>query len=181
MDADELLQEQFWHDSDQVSGQVSQKRDTLESLVLSGRGKTFLGGNYTPEDIQQMNSEEILKLYNKYQAVFGGRMARSLSKSMITLYIKLVKTWLPIEEEEDLKSSLEADLVVSNSIGDFASRLYSKLGCYLAPVITALITANHLNFNLYNNINNNIDSNNNTDNYGEYSSDTTRDESEHSH
>ena len=172
MDADELLQEQLCHVSDEVTNQVTQKRDMLESLVLSGRGKTFLGGNYTPEDIQQMKSEEILKLYNKYQAVFGGRMARSLSKSMINLYTKVVKSWLPIEAEEDLKSSLELDPVISNSIGDFASRLYSKLGCYLAPVITALITLNHLDFNLYTN---------DIDNYGECSSDTTRDESEHGH
>ena len=176
MDADELLlSDQLCHGSDQIPDQVLQKRDTLQAIVLSGRGKMFLGGNYTPENIQQMNPEEITQLYNKYQAVFGGRMARSLSKTIINLYTKLAKAWLPIESEEELRSCLESDLVVSNSIGDLASKLYVKVGWYLAPIITALITANHLNLNLYNNIGNN------NDNHGEYSSDTTKDESEHSH
>ena len=148
MNADELLlQDQLC----QVPDQVSQKRDSLQTVVLSGRGKMFLGGNYTPEQIQQMNTEEINQLYNKYQSAFGGRMAKSLSKSIINLYTKLVKVWLPVESEDELKSSLETDPVISNSIGDLASKLYGQFGCYLAPIITVVITANNLNFDFYKN------------------------------
>ena len=127
------------------------QRDTLEAIILSGRGKMFLGKNYTPEDIEKMSTEEINHLYNKYKSVFGGRMAKSLSKTMVNLYTKLVNFWLPIESEEELKVNLESDPVVSNSIGDFASKLYVKFGCYLAPIITALITANNINFDSYKN------------------------------
>ena len=127
------------------------QRDTLEAIILSGRGKMFLGKNYTSEDIEKMNSEEISHLYNKYQSVFGGKMAKSISKTMINLYTKLVTSWIPIESEEELKASLESDPVVSNSIGDFASKLYVKFGSYLAPIITALITANNINFDFYKN------------------------------
>ena len=149
MNADELLNQE---EPIQLScGEYKQKRDTLEAIILSGRGKMFLGGNYTPEDIEKMNSEEINQLYNKYRAVFGGRMAKSLGKTLINLYTKLVTAWLPIESEEELKASLESDLVVSNSIGDLASKLYGQFGGYLAPIITAVITANNINFDFYKN------------------------------
>ena len=145
MNADELLNQE----EPMACGE--QKRDTLEAIILSGRGKMFLGVNYTPEDIEKMNSEEINQLYNKYRAVFGGRMAKSLGKTLINLYTKLVAAWLPIESEEELKTSLESDLVVNNSIGDFASKLYGQFGGYLAPIITAVITANNINFDFYKN------------------------------
>ena len=149
MNADELLlQDQVCDVPDHFTDQVSQKRDTLQAIVLSGRGKMFLGGGYTPENIQQMKPEEITQLYYKYQAVFGGRMAKSLGKTIINLYTKLAKKWLPVESEEELRSSLESDPVVSNSIGDLASKLYAVAGWYLAPIITTLITVNHLNIDL---------------------------------
>ena len=64
-------------------------RDTRERLVawvLSGNPKMYLGKEYTEEQINKMDCNDVNTLLNRYESVLSAQMTKSLGKSVVILY-----------------------------------------------------------------------------------------------
>ena len=61
---------------------VRDKRERPVACVLSGNSKTYLGKEYTKQQINEM----YCTLLNKYESVLSAQMTKSLGKSVINLY-----------------------------------------------------------------------------------------------
>ena len=68
---------------------VRDKRERLVACVLSGNSKMYLGKEYTEEQINKMDCNDVNTLLNRYESVLSARMTKSLGKSIINLYSNL--------------------------------------------------------------------------------------------
>ena len=62
------------------------KRERLVACVLSGNSKMYLGKEYTEEQINKMDCNDVNTLLNRYESVLSAEMTKSLGKSIINLY-----------------------------------------------------------------------------------------------
>ena len=62
------------------------KRERLAACVLSGNSKMYLGKEYTEEQINKMDCNDVNTLLNRYESVLSAQMTKSLGKSIINLY-----------------------------------------------------------------------------------------------
>ena len=62
------------------------KRERLVTCVLSGNSKMYLGKEYTEEQINKMDCNNVNTLLNRYKSVLSAQMTKSLGKS--TYYIQ---------------------------------------------------------------------------------------------
>ena len=65
---------------------VRDKRERLVVCVLSGNSKIYLGKEYTEEQINKMDCNDVNTLLNRYESVLSAQMTKSLGKSVINLY-----------------------------------------------------------------------------------------------
>ena len=68
---------------------VRDKRERLVACVLSGNSKMYLGKEYTEEQINKMDCNDVNTLLNRYESVLSSQMTKSLGKSIINLYSNL--------------------------------------------------------------------------------------------
>ena len=59
---------------------IIEKRDRLIACVLSGNSKQYLGKEYTEQQINEMDSDYINILSNRYESVLRAQTAKSLGK-----------------------------------------------------------------------------------------------------
>ena len=62
---------------------IRDKRERLVACVLSGNSKQYLGKEYTEQQINEMDCNNINTLLNKYESVLSAQMTKSLGKSII--------------------------------------------------------------------------------------------------
>ena len=60
-------------------------RDKLVACVLSGNSKMYLGKEYTEEQVNKMDCNNVNTLLNRYESVLSAQMTKSLGKSIINL------------------------------------------------------------------------------------------------
>ena len=65
---------------------VRDKKDRLITCILSGNLKQYLGKEYTEQQINEMDGNNINILSNTYKSVLSAQMTKSLGKSVINLY-----------------------------------------------------------------------------------------------
>ena len=65
---------------------VRDKRERLITCVLSGNSKQCLRKEYTEQQINEMDGNNINILSNRYESVLSAQMTKSLGKSVINLY-----------------------------------------------------------------------------------------------
>ena len=65
---------------------VRDKRERPVACVLSGNSKMYLGKEYTEEQINKMDCNDVNTLSNRYESVLSAQMTKSLGKSVINLY-----------------------------------------------------------------------------------------------
>ncbi|CAC5405718.1 unnamed protein product [Mytilus coruscus] len=94
MNAEELLSEQIVEniniddEASEVNGSLQKKkRERLSSVVAGGSSKQYLGKELQLSDIDKMTTEQINKLYCKYEARLGASMTKTLGNSFINLYV----------------------------------------------------------------------------------------------
>ncbi|CAC5369810.1 unnamed protein product [Mytilus coruscus] len=94
MNAEELLSEQIVEniniddEASEVNGSLQEKkRERLSSVVAGGSSKQYLGKELQLSDIDKMTTEQINKLYCKYEARLGASMTKTLGNSFINLYV----------------------------------------------------------------------------------------------
>ena len=122
---------------------VRDKRERLVACVISGNSKMYLGKEYTEEQINQMDCNDVNTLLNRYKSVFSSQMTKSLGKSVINLYPNLACSLLGVGNQQELSTDLECDPFLNTAMQRFTCDLYYWFGALLAPVSIGIITGKH--------------------------------------
>ena len=122
---------------------VRDKRERLVACVISGNSKMYLRKEYTEEQINEMDCNDVNTLLNRYESVLSAQMTKSLSKSIINLYSNLACSVLGIGNQQELSADLECDPFLNTAMQRFTCDLYYRFGTLLAPVSVGIITGKH--------------------------------------
>ena len=127
---------------------VQQHRKRQAALAVGGRARQYLGKTLTIDQIDNLEEEEVEKLYGCYEARLGAAMTKTLGVAALQLYTSTVSMFLPISPEEQLKllTELESDPFVEHAVSNATCELYHKFGMILAPLTVALTTLRHYRF-----------------------------------
>ena len=122
---------------------VRDKRERLVACVLSGNSKMYLGKEYTEEQINKMDCNDVNTLLNRYESVLSAHMTKSLGKSVINLYSNLAYSVLGVGNQQELSTDLECDPFLNTALQRFTCDLYYRFGALLAPISVGIITGKH--------------------------------------
>ena len=122
---------------------VRDKRERLVACVLSGNSKMYLGKEYTEEQINKMDCNDVNTLLNRYGSVLSAQMTKSLGKSILNLYSNLACSVLGVGNQQELSTDLECDPFLNTAMQRFTCNLYYRFGALLAPVSVGIITGKH--------------------------------------
>ena len=122
---------------------VRDKRERLVACVLSGNSKMYLGKEYTEQQINQMDCNDVNTLLNRYESVLSAQMTKSLGKSIINLYSKIACSVLGVGNQQDLSTDLECGPFLNTAMQRFKCDLYYRFGTLLAPISVIIITGKH--------------------------------------
>ena len=78
-----------------------EKGDRLVECVLSGNSKQNLGKEYIEQQIDEMDSNYINILTNRYESVLRAQRNKSLGKSAINLYSNIACSVLDVGNQQD--------------------------------------------------------------------------------
>ena len=123
--------------------EIKDKRERLVACVLSGYSKMYLGKEYTEEQINKMDCNDVNTLLNRYESVLSSQMTKSLGKSIINLYSNLACSVLGVGNQQELSTDLECDPFLNTAMQRFTCDLYYRFGTLLAPVSVGIITGKH--------------------------------------
>ena len=119
---------------------VRDKRERLVACVLSGNSKMYLGKEYTEQQINEMDYNNINTLLNRYKSISSAQMAKSFGKSIINLYSNLACSVLGVGNQQELSTDLECDPFLNTAMQRFTCNLYYWFGSLLALVSVGIIT-----------------------------------------
>ena len=122
---------------------VRDKRERLVACVLSGNSKMYLGKEYTEEQINKMDCNDVNTLLNRYESILSAQMTKSLGKSVINLYSNIACSVLGIDNQQELSIDLDCDPFLNTAMQRFTCDLYYRFGALLAPVSVGIITGKH--------------------------------------
>ena len=122
---------------------VRDKRERLVACVLSGNSKIYLGKEYTEEQINKMDCNDVNTHLNRYESVLSAQMTKSLGKSIINLYSNLACSVLGVGNQQELSTYLECDPFLNTAMQRFTCDLYHRFGTLLAPISVGIITGKH--------------------------------------
>ena len=87
---------------------IRDKRERLVACVLSGNSQMYLGKEYTEEQINKMDCNDINTLLNRYEFVLSDQMTKSLGKSVRNLYSNIACSVLGVDNQHELSTDLES-------------------------------------------------------------------------
>ena len=122
---------------------IRDKRERLVACVLSGNSKMYLGKEYTEQQINQMDCNDVNTLLNRCGSVLSAQMTKSLDKSIINLYSNLACSVLGVGNQQELSTNLECDPFLNTAMQRFTFDLYYRFGALLTPVSVGIITGKH--------------------------------------
>ena len=122
---------------------VRDKRERLVACVLSGNSKMYLGKEYTEEQLNKVDCNDVNTLLNRYESILSAQMTKSLGKSVINLYSNLACSVLGVGNQQELSTDLECDPFLNTAMQRFTCDLYYRFGALLAPVSVGIITGKH--------------------------------------
>ena len=105
--------------------------------------KMYLGKEYTEEQINKMDCNDVNTLLNRYESVLSAQMTKSLGKSAINLYSNIACSVLGVGNQQELSTDLECDSFLNTAMQRFTCDLYYHFGALLAPVSVGIITGKH--------------------------------------
>ena len=91
---------------------VREKRERLVACVLSGNSKTYLGKEYTEQQLNEMDCNNVNTLLNRYESILSAQMTKSFGKSIINLYSKVACSLLSVGNQQDLSNNLECVVTI---------------------------------------------------------------------
>ena len=136
---------------------VRDKKERLVACVLSGNSKMYLGKEYTEEQINKMDCNDVNTLLNRYESILSAQMTKSLGKSGINLYSNLACSVLGVGNQQELSTDLEYDPFLNTAMQRFTCDLYYQFGALLAPISVGIITGKHYTKNSITNLNDRSD------------------------
>ena len=95
---------------------IRDKRERLVACILSGNSKMYLGKEYTEEQINKMDCNDVNMLLNRYESVLSAQMTKSLGKSVINLYSNIAFSVLGVGNLQDLSDDLECDPFLNTAL-----------------------------------------------------------------
>ena len=95
--------------NEEDTNNITEKRDRLVACVLSGSSKQYLGKEYTEQQINEMDSNYIRILPNRYESILSAQMTKPLGKSVINLYSNIACSALGVGNQQDLSNDVECD------------------------------------------------------------------------
>ena len=104
---------------------IRNKRERLDVCVLSGNSKQYLGKEYTEQQINEMNGNNINILSNRYESVLSAQMTKSLGKSFINLYSNVACSVLCVSNQQDLSDDLECSPFLNTTMQRFTRDLFA--------------------------------------------------------
>ena len=122
---------------------VRDKRERLVACVLSGNSKMYLGKEYTEEQLNKMDCNDVNTLLNRYESVLSAQLTKSLGKSIINLYSNLACSVLGVGNQQELSTDLECDPFLDTAMQRFTCDLYYRFGVLIAPVSVGIFTGKH--------------------------------------
>ena len=122
---------------------IRDKRERLVACVLSGNSKMYLGKEYTEQQINEMDCNNVNTLLNRYKSILSAQITKSLGKSIINLYSNITCSVLGVGNQQELSTDLECDPFLNTAIQRFTCDLYYQFGTLLAPVSIGIITGKH--------------------------------------
>ena len=96
--------------------EIRDKRERLVACVLSGNSKMYSGKEYTKEQINKMDCNDVNTLLNRHESVLSAQMTKSLGKSIITLYSNLACSVLGVGNQQELSTDLECDPFLNTAL-----------------------------------------------------------------
>ena len=123
--------------------EIKDKRERLVACVLSGNSKMYLGKEYTEDQINKTDCNDVNTLLNRYESVLSSQMIKSLGKSVINLYSNLACSVLGVGNQQELSTDLECDPFLNTAMQRFTCDLYYRFGALLAPISVGIITGKH--------------------------------------
>ena len=103
----------------------------------------YLGKEYTEEQINKMDCDDVNTLVNRYKSILSSQMTKSLGKSIITFHSNLACSVLGVGNQQELNTDLECDPFLNTAMQRFTSDLYYRFGALLAPISVGIITGKH--------------------------------------
>ena len=122
---------------------IRDKRERLVACILSGNSKAYLGKEYTEQQINEMDCNNVNRLLNRYESVLSAQMIKSLGKSIINLYSNIACSVVGIGNQQELSTDLESDPFLNTALQRFTCDLYYRFGALLAPISVGIITGKH--------------------------------------
>ena len=116
--------------NEEEQNDVRDKRERLVACVLSGNSKQYLGKEYTEQQINEMDSNNINILLHRYESVLSAQMTKSLGKSVINLYSNIACGVLGAGNQQDLSNDLECDPFLNTALQRLACDLYYRFGAF---------------------------------------------------
>ena len=150
MNVEELLQDtdlENTNENTKDKDTQETKRERLSAIVAGGGSKQYLGRDVQLSDIDTMTSEQINKLYCRYEARLGASMTKTLGNSFINLYVMGVSKYFNVVDPPKLIQDLEEDPFINHALTSTCCELYYRYGMYLAPFTALLTTARHISIN----------------------------------
>ena len=84
----------------------------------------YLGIEYTEEQINKMDCNDVNTLLNRYESVISSQMTKSLCKSITNLYSNLACIVLFVGSQQELSDDLECDPFLNTAMQRFTCDLY---------------------------------------------------------
>ena len=100
----------------------------------------------TTKEIEQLDDDQIQKLYARYEAVLGGLITNKLKTHICYVYSRAVSLICPtlnckVEDIAGLTTSLSEGTFIDLALCSVTCKLYHEYGYLLAPIV---ITSSHL-------------------------------------
>ena len=95
---------------------VRDKRERLVACILSGNSKMYLEKEYTEQQINEMDCNDVNTLLNRYESVLSAQMTKLLGKSVIKLYSNIACSVLGVGNQQELRTNLECDPFLNTAL-----------------------------------------------------------------
>ena len=76
----------------------------------------------------------------------GEKTRKALGKHVINPYSTGISQWLKIKDVKKLQQDIENDLIIKDQMANLGCLFVCTFGNYLVPVLTAVHTANNVDF-----------------------------------
>ena len=103
---------------------IRDKRERLVDCVLSGNSKMYSGKEYTEQQINEMDCNNVNTLLNRYESVLNRYESKSLGKRVINLYSNVACSVLGVGNRQELSTDLESDPFFNTALQRFTCDFY---------------------------------------------------------